>query len=534
MALIEITHHRARQRHTGGSPDRLHDPPGDYRRNATREGAASRADHKQHEPDCDRQAPAVAIADRPPQELTQAEANQVAGDGPLHRASVGVEGAAHGWHCGQIEVGRDRPEAHQEAEDAKHPPALADHRGADLGESGGVACARRSRHTQPAARDEDTLALNVPGHDAFQYSTTTQAYEEAQGLQGQRHSAACGGHKLLRIALALDVNLGQRSADLDKIGLVQHDIRGVEILLEPMQLRGAGDRYDPGPLRQKPSERDLRCRCFLLTGDALQQIDQRLVLLQCLRREARQNLPEIIFSDLRVLADRARQEALAQGTVGHEADAELFAGLDNAVRLRSARPQRILVLQRGDRLDGVGAPNRLRTGLRQPEMLHLARRDQLLDCAGDILDRHVRINAVLVEEIDALDAEPLERGIRNLLYLLRPAIHARHLAVHDIEAEFGGDHHLTTEGLERLADNLLVSKWAVYLGRIKEGDAALNCRADQGDAVVLAQRMAVAEVEPHAAEADSRDLETAFSKSTLLHRSFSLTVATLRRRVDVG
>ena len=65
-----------------------------------------------------------------------------------------------------------------------------------------------------------------------------------------------------------------------------------------MQLRGAGDRYIQGICARS----HLRRRCPLLTGDALQQIDQHLLLLQRLRREARQVLAEITFRDLRFRA----------------------------------------------------------------------------------------------------------------------------------------------------------------------------------------------------------------------------------------
>jgi len=43
----------------------------------------------------------------------------------------------------------------------------------------------------------------------------------------------------------------------------------------------------------------------------------------------------------------------------------------------------------------VGAPDRLSSGLRQPEVLDLALGNQVLDGTGDVLDRHIRIDAML-------------------------------------------------------------------------------------------------------------------------------------------
>ena len=79
-----------------------------------------------------------------------------------------------------------------------------------------------------------------------------------------------------------------------------------------------------------------------------------------------------------------------------------------------APPQRIFALQGGNGLHGVGAADRLDAGLGQAEMLDLAFRDQLLDRAGHVLDRHVRVDPVLVEQVDRLDAEPLQRAVDRL------------------------------------------------------------------------------------------------------------------------
>ena len=59
----------------------------------------------------------------------------------------------------------------------------------------------------------------------------------------------------------------------------------------------------------------------------------------------------------------------------------------------------------------MGAADRLRARLRQAEVPDLAFRDQLPDGAGDVLDRHVRVDAVLVEQVDAIGPQPLQRRV---------------------------------------------------------------------------------------------------------------------------
>jgi hypothetical protein len=56
----------------------------------------------------------------------------------------------------------------------------------------------------------------------------------------------------------------------------------------------------------------------------------------------------------------------------------------------------------------MGAADRLHARLGQPEVLHFAVANQIPDGARDVLDRHIRIDAMLVEQIDAIRPEPFE------------------------------------------------------------------------------------------------------------------------------
>ena len=47
----------------------------------------------------------------------------------------------------------------------------------------------------------------------------------------------------------------------------------------------------------------------------------------------------------------------------------------------------------------------------QPEVFDLALLNQLLHRPRHVFDGHVRINAMLIEELDRLDLEPLERAV---------------------------------------------------------------------------------------------------------------------------
>ena len=70
-----------------------------------------------------------------------------------------------------------------------------------------------------------------------------------------------------------------------------------------------------------------------------------------------------------------------------------------------ALPQRVFGLDRGDGQHGVRASDRLRSGFRQPEVQHLARVDEFLDRTGDLFDGNVRVDPVLVVEVDSISAQ---------------------------------------------------------------------------------------------------------------------------------
>ena len=158
-----------------------------------------------------------------------------------------------------------------------------------------------------------------------------------------------------------------------------------------------------------------------------EQIDQGLIRLQSLRREARQGAAEVGAVEGRVLVDLAREEALAQRAVGHEADAEFLERRDalpsRASRLHSeyslwsavtgwtAWARRIVCTPASER----------------PKCLTLPCLDQFLHRARHVFDRHVRVDAVLIEQVDGVDLEPLERALGGLLDVLRPAVQARPL-----------------------------------------------------------------------------------------------------------
>ena len=127
----------------------------------------------------------------------------------------------------------------------------------------------------------------------------------------------------------------------------------------------------------------------------------------------------------------------------------------------------------------------------------------------------VGIDAVLVEQIDGLDVEPLERCLGHLFDMLGPAIQAA-VGI-QLEPELRGDHYLLTKGSEAFAHELFVDKGAVDFRRIEEGHAALDGEMQKSDHLLPVFGGTIGIVHSHAAQPDRRDLQAAISKSARLH-----------------
>src|SRR5207245_2340554 len=111
----------------------------------------------------------------------------------------------------------------------------------------------------------------------------------------------------------------------------------------------------------------------------------------------------------RVLVHLAREESLAQRTVRHEANAKFLESRYHFL-LRSSRPQRIFALKCGERLNRVRATDCLDAGFRKAEVFYLTLLNQFLDRAGDVFDWHAGVDTMLIEQVDDIDLQSLERA----------------------------------------------------------------------------------------------------------------------------
>jgi hypothetical protein len=111
------------------------------------------------------------------------------------------------------------------------------------------------------------------------------------------------------------------------------------------------------------------------------------------------------------------------------------------------------------------------------EVPHLAFLDQILHRFGHIFDWHLRVNAVLIEKIDRVNAESLQRGFHGLLDVLRPAVQTRWMRIVrgvELESKLRRDHDMVTHRSESFAYKFFVQERTIDLRCIEEGDATLH------------------------------------------------------------
>src|SRR5271165_363268 len=317
---------------------------------------------------------------------------------------------------------------------------------------------------------------------------------------------------------ALDVDRGEGFVDLTKILLGQLDVGRRQVVVEMLKPGASRDRHDPWFLSEQPGERDLRRCDALARGEAFEEINDFEIRGQCLWREARKILPQIVrIVEFHVLGNLAGQKSLAERPPGDEANPELLAKCELRL-LRLAHPQRVVILDGGDWLYGVSLANARDARFRQAEMADLARCNQSSDRVGDILHRHGGVNPMLVQEIDMVGAKALQGSIDDFTNMLGPAIEPDHLAfVGDLEAELRADQRPIANRLQRFADQFFIDEGPVALGGVEKCNAPINSRTDNGDGFLAIGRRSKAEAKAHAAEADGRDFQSAFAKSTFLH-----------------
>ena len=195
-------------------------------------------------------------------------------------------------------------------------------------------------------------------------------------------------------------------------------------------------------------------------------------------------------------------------------------------------------MERRDGMHFVGAANRLRAGLGKTQVAHLPRADEFGHRANCFFDGCVRIHAMLVVEVDRVNAEAAETCFARRADVFRPAVDAAEVGVAGAEdSELRGEEHFVAPTANGAANELFVDVRAVDVRGVKEIDAQLERAMDRGNGFRVVPS-AVKLRHAHATQPEGGYERSILAKTAFLHEILpnedSLVGCCGRRRGYIG
>jgi len=166
----------------------------------------------------------------------------------------------------------------------------------------------------------------------------------------------------------------------------------------------------------------------------------------------------------------------------------------------------------------VSAANRVRGGFGEADVADFALANEIGESADGFLDGSFGIDAVLVVQIDRVDAEALEAGVAGGANVSGRAVDAAKGCVGFVadDAEFCGEEDFISDTANGLADENFIVTVAVYVGGIEKGHAEIERAMDGSDRFGILTS-AIEFGHAHATEAERGDEGAVFTEMTDLH-----------------
>jgi hypothetical protein len=222
---------------------------------------------------------------------------------------------------------------------------------------------------------------------------------------------------------------------------------------------------------------------------------------------------------VRVLAPLARQPATGQRTPHQRAHAVAQRGGEH-FGLDAAHQQRVRRLFGDEPLPAallrhpLGLDDLARGIGRTPDVAHLARADQVGQRTQGLVDVRIGVGAVDLIEVDPVGLQPAQ-AVLHLADQPAPGVAALVDVLAHRAVRLGGQHHVVSSALERLADDLLGLTGGVHVGGVHEVDSGVQRTVDDGGRIVVIGVSPGAE--HHGAQTQRADFHSGGAERAVLH-----------------
>src|SRR5262245_59969881 len=218
-----------------------------------------------------------------------------------------------------------------------------------------------------------------------------------------------------------------------------------------------------------------------------------------------------VFRDVVETVVCAGEEPAPYRRIGHKAHAKFAARLDVS-SLGVATPQRVLHLQRDDRMNFVGASNGCSTCLGQRNISRLTLLHETRHTANGFFDRHIWVNSRHTEDIQSLDAQTLEAVFALLNQVFRLAAAAVATRIRSARAAgLGVNYDSFPPPFKRLGDQLVIMAVAVTGRGVEKINSQIESAVQSRDGLGVISR-SIGAGHTHAADPHWRNFEFSCAK----------------------
>src|SRR5436190_8133171 len=318
-------------------------------------------------------------------------------------------------------------------------------------------------------------------------------------------------HHVFRVAQPRSCSIGEDLVNAPPILGREFYVERTHVLFEIPAMLRSRNGHDIFALRQHPGQRQLRRLNALLFCDFSHPPHQIKILLEILSLKTGRLPPVIVFGQVFESFELTGKKSTTQRTVRNEPNSQLSAGGENLV-LGIARPEGIFGLQGSDGMNLHSSSQRLRSRFREPDMADFAFLHELRHCAYGLFNWRIRIDAMLVVQVDTVYTEAPQTSLARFANVFRLAVYTPHLWVGWIanNAEFCGDHNLIALAFDGFPDQFLVGVWPVRVRCIEKSNTEFERTVNGGNGfIIIASTVEFRHA--HAAETEGGDLKTGTS-----------------------